>query len=409
MSKRLIDQQNSFTIYTTFINGDQLFITASITDKNAEIIPLTRQIYSRITEILSKTNTEIVHERLFGSNSVQAAVINTRKQVLKENGVNEDLPLTYIQGEPCWGPGFAGVQLRAIRLEPAAGDVWTIYDQGLPCGRGWKRNGATFLMLQNMHGWQTNQTTPNTREAQMNRMFERTNRVLQEQGASYRNVIRTWIYLSDILDWYTDFNKVRNLKYSQFNLIPNSTNNHVAEKIYLPASTGIRGDNPLGSAGVMDVFAVVPENDSPLQIDHTAGVKQRSPFRYKSAFSRAMSIREPDNTHIFVSGTAAIDEQGKSLYPGDTRAQILKTLEVVEALISQEGAALKDIIEATVFLKRAEDLPIYEQVIKKYNLTDMPAVCVVADVCREELLFELDAAVAIPSPLSLQTEEIADD
>ena len=31
----------------------------------------------------------------------------------------------------------------------------------------------------------------------------------------------------------------------------------------------------------------------------------------------------------------------------------------------------------------------------EYGLTDMPAVCVIADVCPDELLFELDAVVAV--------------
>lgn len=72
-----------------------------------------------------------------------------------------------------------------------------------------------------------------------------------------------------------------------------------------------------------------------------------------------------------------------------------KTLEIVDALISKEGASAKDICHATVFLKRKEDISIYEEVANKYGLTDMPAVCVIADVCRYELLFELDVVVAV--------------
>jgi len=33
--------------------------------------------------------------------------------------------------------------------------------------------------------------------------------------------------------------------------------------------------------------------------------------------------------------------------------------------------------------------------MKEYGLEDMPAVCVTADVCRDELLFELDAEFAV--------------
>jgi len=34
-------------------------------------------------------------------------------------------------------------------------------------------------------------------------------------------------------------------------------------------------------------------------------------------------------------------------------------------------------------------------VMREYGLQEMPAICVVADVCRAELLFELDAEFAI--------------
>jgi enamine deaminase RidA (YjgF/YER057c/UK114 family) len=64
-------------------------------------------------------------------------------------------------------------------------------------------------------------------------------------------------------------------------------------------------------------------------------------------------------------------------------------------LINKEGASLNDICHATVFLKRQEDAQIYQEVANEYGLTDMPAVYVLADICRDELLFELDAIVAV--------------
>jgi len=72
-------------------------------------------------------------------------------------------------------------------------------------------------------------------------------------------------------------------------------------------------------------------------------------FRYGSAFSRGAVIREIDVTTIQVSGTAAIDERGQSLYPGDARSQIAYTLDTVGALLGQEGATMQDVVAATVF------------------------------------------------------------
>jgi enamine deaminase RidA (YjgF/YER057c/UK114 family) len=99
---------------------------------------------------------------------------------------------------------------------------------------------------------------------------------------------------------------------------------------------------------------------------------------------------------IQVSGTAAIDEAGVSLYPGDVRAQIECTFDKIEALIGQEGAGLEDICSATAFVKRPQDALHFWEIAGNRGLKDFPGICAVADICRDELLFELDAEVAFP-------------
>jgi enamine deaminase RidA (YjgF/YER057c/UK114 family) len=143
----------------------------------------------------------------------------------------------------------------------------------------------------------------------------------------------------------------------------------------------------------MDVLAIVPHSNNCVKISQMSGAKQRSPFRYGSAFSRAMKINEPDNISIFLSGTASIDKDGKTLFEEEPKFQILKTLEIVSALVQEGGATLNDICTATVFLKRPEDFAIYQKTIAEQGLNYIPAVCVIADICRKDLLFELDATV----------------
>jgi enamine deaminase RidA (YjgF/YER057c/UK114 family) len=223
-------------------------------------------------------------------------------------------------------------------------------------------------------------------------MFHQAEKLLRSEGASYQDVVRTWIYISDILDWYSDFNMVRNHCYSDYGFLGNTDSKVQAEQIYLPASTGIEGRNSSGLPATMDVFAIHRSPGSAIQIRPLYGAKQRSPFRYGSAFSRAMVVKEPGSKLILVSGTASIDEQGKSVFIGDPAAQIRQTLSVVSELVASEGATLQDLCEATVFIKRKEDFLIYQEIIKQMGISNLPSVCVLADVCRDELLFELDAA-----------------
>ena len=78
----------------------------------------------------------------------------------------------------------------------------------------------------------------------------------------------------------------------------------------------------------------------------------------------------------------------------DTKSQIIKTFEIVEALIQAEGASLNDICTATIFLKNPKDFSIYQKTAGELGLNEIPAVFIVADVCRCDLLFEIDATFA---------------
>ncbi|MBN1407527.1 MAG: hypothetical protein JW956_07055 [Calditrichaceae bacterium] len=395
MSSKATIKKDDFIIYINKIGDQNLYLTASVTEKPKDLNTTVKTIYHELTKILLEENMRIVHERLFGNVSLQKEVIDSRQLILDEGGIQDNLPLTYIEGQPCWGVGFSGLQIRAVHPEGPDEKVWTIYDNSEACGRGWKQNGNTFLMLQNVHGTETSYYNNDLKKSQTKHMFDRAEMILKSQGAEYKNVVRTWIYLADILDWYDHFNEVRNEKYKQLKMLPDSNNGFLAEDIYMPASTGIEGKNPMRAAGVMDILAVIPHEDLKKEVHQTAGVKQKSPYRYKSAFSRATSVYDKGIKHVLVSGTAAIDDKGISLFEKDTRAQIIKTAEVIENLVKAEGATMQDIYEATVFLKYARDLPLYKKVAEEIGLSEIPQVIMVADVCRDELLFEMDASVAI--------------
>jgi enamine deaminase RidA (YjgF/YER057c/UK114 family) len=143
------------------------------------------------------------------------------------------------------------------------------------------------------------------------------------------------------------------------------------------------------------LLAVAPGLASAVTMSLLRNPHQCEPFRYGSAFARGVVLRRPGGVLIEVSGTAAVDDAGNSLHPGDMAAQVRRTLRNVEALLAQESAGLQDISSATVFLKHAEHAGDVARVFAETGLTSLPMVCVVADICREELLFELDAEVGL--------------
>jgi enamine deaminase RidA (YjgF/YER057c/UK114 family) len=393
MIKRSFESHPDFKIFKTSVNN-HLFISAAVTRGDADAEKCAEKIYGKIAELLLATSSQIVHERCFGHLEKRQEILQARTRILAEHKQETTTPVTFVEGSSCLQNQFAGVQIRAIK--PAADDrIWTIMDAGIPKGRAWSLNGSTFYILHSVDGGDLSESEHTNRKSRSAAMFQQAERLLRSAGATYRDVVRTWIYISDILDWYGDFNTVRNECYSEYGLLGNTPTAVQPEHIYLPASTGIEGRNPSGLPAVMDVFAIHRSPESSIQVRSVHGLKQRSPFRYGSAFSRAVVIEEPNVKLILVSGTASIDEQGKSVFIGDPAAQVRQTLNVVSSLISSEGAALKDLCEATVFLKRQKDFPLYLKIAEQFGITNAPGINVVADVCRDELLFELDAAFIV--------------
>ncbi len=374
--------EGNVRLFITPAGAGQAFVTASVV-RPCSAADAGAEAYAKIADYVDGEAMEIVHERAFGCLAACPAVTAARTKALKARSLDADTPLTFIQGCPLWGEegGFAGVNLQAVRRSPESGARTVRDEAGQAAGRCWQRDGTEFLLLQNLQG-----PAGAGRADQADRMFERAQRLLLSQGLSYKTVARTWIYLSKILDWYNEFNPVRTRWYGQFGLMPAASPSGNGSAILLPASTGIEGDFPTGAAVAMDLLAVRGG-----QVEQMTNRRQKDAFKYGSSFSRGAHIRQQDNAQVLVSGTAAIDEQGRSIFLGDVARQINATFDIVGDLIAQKGAALRNLCDTSIFLKRKQDAEVYRQVAAERGLENLPAVAVVADVCRDDLLFEMDA------------------
>jgi enamine deaminase RidA (YjgF/YER057c/UK114 family) len=372
----------------TWSESGELFIVASVPAPVAAGCAAA-EVYGQIAETMRQHRLAIVHERVFCSLSVEQFVRAERSRVFLAHGIANSPTVTCIQGHPVWGEGLAGVIIKAV----PAGQVRMLLDGNVPCGRAWHSDGTEFLVLQNITGLPDGPGEPKSRSLQVRRMLDHADRILREQGGSYRDVVRTWFYLSAILEWYPEFNKVRNEQYGKFGIMPGPGDGD----LLLPASTGIRGDTNSGAAATMDLFAVIGAPATRPKVKQLTNRGQLDAFHYGAAFSRGALLKRADSSLFHLSGTAAIDERGKSLFPGDIRSQITCTLDKVERLLAQIGASLGQVSAATVFVKLPEYAAIFQEIAVERGIDGFPAVCVVADVCRDELLFEIDAEALIKS------------
>ena len=354
----------------------------------ARVSPLTpteqaaETAYGVLGEQLEARSAEVVHERVFASVNVLETVLAARQRAWS-GASRAPVPPTYVEGAPVWGAGLAGVIIHAVVPTVIQSGVQTLWEGARPIGRRWTYGGVQQLVLQGLDGLGPDAGQPDPSvDAELERLFDRIEGWLGAHGAHFEDVVRTWFYLDEILPLYPAFNRVRSARYSAHGLLA------------LPASTGIGGKSPGRARVVADVFAATSPAESAAK--RLASTTQQDPTSYGSAFSRGVRLRVHDRTMIQVSGTAAIGEHGESLYPGDIEAQIECTLTHVSSLLESHGATLLDAVSACMFLKRPEHAPVLAERLRRRGLETLPCVVVVANVCRDELLFEVDAEVLVP-------------
>jgi 2-iminobutanoate/2-iminopropanoate deaminase len=120
-------------------------------------------------------------------------------------------------------------------------------------------------------------------------------------------------------------------------------------------------------------------------------------YAYGSAFSRGMRIDLGKFVLLLISGTASIDEHGKTVHEGDLRAQTRRTFENITQLLASEGATWKDIVRTTCYLRDIErDYKAFNEertaFYEEQGLNPLPASTgIQAILCRPDLLIEIEA------------------
>ena len=115
-----------------------------------------------------------------------------------------------------------------------------------------------------------------------------------------------------------------------------------------------------------------------------------------------MRVNLADAAILFLAGTASIDEQGFTLYPGDFEAQCLRTFRNLTRLLVSEGASWHDIVRTTCYLKNIErDYDAFNDIrtlfMEGIGLDPLPASTgIEARLCRSDLLVEIEAIAVVP-------------
>ena len=310
-------------------------------------------------------------ERLTGSSTVlgvdlfgTATEIAGMEDAVKRAGIAA--PVTSVLSS---APGCGGMQFSAA----TGADPVPLVLQGRVAGYLIEASGASHCFLGGLQPGDPGAS----REDQTREVFLTIENALALAGMSFEHVVRTWFYNENILDWYPSFNDVRTGFFQ----------NHSIRR--MPASTGIGAPNPAGTALVAKALAVRPGAGeirvlrSPLQCDA---------FAYGSAFSRAIEVSDSRSRTLYVSGTASIEPDGRSVRQGDPSGQIELTMNVVRAILEEAGLRLEETTRAIAYFRDPSHIPLWDDYCRQ--LPPLPVVSLGCHVCRDDLLFEIELDVS---------------
>ncbi|MHC4985202.1 MAG: Rid family hydrolase [Planctomycetota bacterium] len=345
----------------------ELYLTA--TPDAGDAATQAQEVFVAVADALRQAGGNILQERVFFSPGCADVVSQARADVY--GNLDDGVPPALLHVDGNADGSVTGVQVHAaVGVE----SIEIIEVGGRKCGRAAHHAGQTLLAVAGL-----DVATSKTRTEQARQMLIQAEQAVKIVGGDMSAVARTWMWLADLLDWYDDFNAVRNEFFQECGLLTKSG------KHRLPASTGIGVGPASGGHCAMDMVALVGQTEP---FDYfLAGGDQGSAFDYGSAFSRALKAQTLAGETIYVSGTAAIDEAGITEHVGDAEAQISDTIKHARAVLAEANCGDADVVQSMIYCKTPE---VERHFRRMFGDLSWPQVISICDVCRHDLLFEVE-------------------
>lgn len=210
--------------------------------------------------------------------------------------------------------------------------------------------------------------------------------IKKDKMSFFKHALRSWVYVKDIDNHYKGMVESRKKFFFK---------NNLTSKTRYIASTGIEGSfkdvNSLVSADILFMNGLKKE-----QIIRIEAKDNLPPtIKYGVTFERGLRIRFGDRSHIYISGTASIDKNGKVLYPGDIKKQTERVFENINALLKTQHARMPDMAYIIVYIRdiKAEDA--VKTIVGKHVSKKIPVLYVKSSICRPEWLVEIEGMAIV--------------
>jgi enamine deaminase RidA (YjgF/YER057c/UK114 family) len=324
---------------------------------------LARDLAAALSELrqdLSRRDLAPVHLRLYAAAAVADHALATARDVW-------DGLVTVVVAPPCIGGEIGGAHGLATSPSLSRSPLVARGQQvGVRVG-----SDPEVLVLAGL-------TTPRSGDAEheIGALFATAEDLLTEAGATFADVARTWLHLPHLLRDYDALNRARSAFFAP---------RGIGRTLPPPASTGIQGGSLDGARLQLDLIATAADTFRPM-----ASTVQCEAWDYGSAFSRGMALGP---SLVTVSGTASIGEDGDTLHLDDPAAQIRATWAAVQDLLQAEQLPipLPGPQAWVLYFKDRSVWDAWRDLVARGEVVEPPdAVCLYADVCRSDLLFEME-------------------
>lgn len=211
-------------------------------------------------------------------------------------------------------------------------------------------------------------------------LFEYIDILKKHNATLFDNCIRTWFFVRDVDTQYGGLVKARRECFIEQGLTPNT---------HYISSTGI-GGNPVDSKALVQLGAYAMTGFEPEQQHYLYALTHlNKTIEYGVTFERGTLFEYGDRGHIYISGTASINNKGEVMHVGDIVNQTKRMWENVEELLKEGNMGYDDVMQIIVYLRDTADYDIVSRMFKE-KFPNTPYVITLAPVCRPTWLIEME-------------------
>src|SRR5262249_11589819 len=310
-------------------------------------------------------------------------------RVLAAAGLDAGPAATTFIGQPPLDRG-AHLELSAVAVVPRSGDSSSVHEasriSACSCESCAPGAGARVFRLGDQTSLHAGNIYGSGRDAfeEAYDMFRVAEGLLADAGMSFANVVRTWIHVRDIDRDYGALNKARREFFPHCSIERR------------PASTCVQGiPFPEAHDFSMRLYAATSSRTLDIAPMHTPLLNEA--WTYGADFSRGLRIAEANKVTLYISGTASIDEAGRTVHVGQFEAQVDRMLHNIASLLARQGAGFENLASAVTYLKNPNDAPVLRSMLRERGFDGFPCAIVEAPLCRPDLLCETEALAFLPA------------